>query len=225
MPTKKSISTLPQIRQALQALPRTSFGISVPHLRRLARQIAREDYVHFVQINPNTTFELRLLHAFVLGYARDDIQTLLHYFKAFVPLANSWGLTDSLCQNFKIARRYPQEVWQFILRYQKSRREFESRIVSVMLLSHYLTDAYIDRVLEVLNTLSTTAYYSQMGVAWALATALGKYPQQTTAFLRSPACRLDADTYRKTLQKIRESFRVPPALKQALAADLTEEEA
>lgn len=205
-----------QIQKTIKNLPRTTFGISVPELRKLARQIARTDYKYFVENNPNNTFELQLLHAFVIGYAKDDIRTLLRYFKAFIPFANSWGLTDSLCQNFKIARKYPQEVWDFIMHYKNSKKEFESRIVAVMLLSHYLTDEYIDRVLDVLNNLNTDDYYSQMGVAWALATVVGKYPQKGMDFLRSQACKLDASTRQKTVQKIRESFRVSQEIKQTL---------
>lgn len=214
---KMSTLSLVQIKRALTHLPRTSFGVSVPELRKLARQIARTDYPSFIEQNPNNTFELRLLHAFVLGYAKDDLHTLLRYFQAFVPLANRWELTDSLCQNFTIARKYPQEVWDFILRYKKSKKEFESRIVAVMLLSHYLIDAYIDRVLAVLNQLNTDDYYSQMGVAWALATVVGKYPQKGLAFLRSRACSLDTPTRQKTIRKIRESFRVAQEIKEQLS--------
>ncbi|MBR2082765.1 MAG: DNA alkylation repair protein [Elusimicrobiaceae bacterium] len=204
---------LTEIKRAIKQLPQTAFGISVPQLRKLARQIAKEDYKGFVENNPNNTFELQLLHAFVIGYAKDDIDTLLRYFKAFVPQADSWGLTDSLCQNFKIARKYPQKVWDFIMRYKHSRKEFESRIVSVMLLSHFLTDKYIDQVIEVLNELHTDEYYSQMGVAWALATIIAKYPQKGLDYLEAAQCKLDRVTYRKTLQKIRESFRVSDAIK------------
>lgn len=215
--TKQNKLSFTEIKRAIKNLPQTAFGISVPELRKLARQIARTDYKYFVENNPNDTFELQLLHAFVIGYAKDDIRRLLHYFKAFVPMADSWGLTDSLCQNFKIARKYPQEVWDCIMRYKNSKKEFESRIVAVMLLSHYLTDEYIDRVLDVLNNLNTDDYYSQMGVAWALATVVGKYPQKGMDFLRSKACKLDAPTRQKTVQKIRESFRVSKEMKEELA--------
>ncbi len=215
MPTKKQNKlSITEIRRAIKNLPQTTFGISVPELRKLARGIARTDYKYFVENNPNDTFELQLLHAFVIGYAKDDIRTLLRYFKAFVPFADSWGLTDSLCQNFKIARKHPQEVWNFIMRYKNSKKEFESRIVAVMLLSHYLTDEYIDRVLDVLNNLNTDDYYSQMGVAWALATVVGKYPQKGMDFLRSKTCQLDASTRQKTVQKIQESFRVSTHIKE-----------
>ena len=82
------------------------------------------------------------------------------------------------------------------------------------MLSHYLNDEYIDRVIDTLNKLNTDDYYSQMGVAWAFATVMGKYPEKCMKYLKSENCRLDKTTYNKTLQKIRESFRVSDKIKQ-----------
>ena len=205
---------LNQIKQELNGIKRTTFGISVPELRKLAQKVAKDNYCEFLDNDDYSTFELKLLHAFVIGYAKDDIHTLLDYFKAFVPYVNDWGINDSLCQNFKISRKYPELVWDFVMQYQHSDKEFESRIVSVMLLSHYLNDAYIDRLMKVLDKLNTDAYYAQMSVAWAIATVMGKYPEKCLNYLKSKQCHLDKETYRKSLQKIRESYRVPAAIKR-----------
>lgn len=207
-------STFSAIQQELAHLPRTTFGVSIPALRKLAQKIAKGNYQDFLKHNPNHTHEERLLHAFVIGYIQADIKELLRYFKAFIPYVDSWDVTDSLCQNFKMARQFPQETWHFVLQYKNSSKEFESRLVSVILLSHFLNDVYIDRVLEVLNTLNTDKYYSQMGVAWAVATIMGKYPAKCRAYLLSPTCFLDNTTYQKSLQKIRESLRVSVDIKK-----------
>lgn len=206
--------TLEEIKQQLDNLPRTHFGISVPHLRKLAGKIAKGDYQILLQHNDYSSFELKLLHAFVLGYIKADIKYILKYFKAFSSQVDDWAICDSLCQNFTIARKYPQEVWQFLKPYMKSSREFFSRIAAVILLSHYLNDKYIDKVLVVLDGLNTDAYYSQMGVAWGLATVMGKYPDKCLAYLQSDDCHLTPATYAKTMQKIRESLRVAPYIKQ-----------
>lgn len=206
--------TLEEIKQQLDNLPRTHFGISIPHLRKLARQIARTDYQILIEQNDYSSFELKMLHAFVLGYINTDIEQLLQYFAAFVPQVDDWAVNDSLCQNFTIARRYQSRVWHFLKPYMSSPREFESRIAAVVLLSHYLNDEYIDRVIKVLDKLSADAYYSQMGVAWALATVMGKYPEKCLAYLQSDCCHLNYATYAKTMQKIRESLRVSPSIKR-----------
>ena len=161
-----------------------------------------------------SSFELKLLHAFVIGYVKDDIKTILKYFKAFIPQVDDWAVNDSLCQNFRISRKYPDIVWDLLMRYKSSKKEFESRIVSVVLLSHYLNDEYIDRVIDILDKLNTDDYYSQMGVAWAFATIMGKYPDKCLAYLKSKDCRLDEITLKRTKQKIRESFRVSDGIKE-----------
>jgi len=204
---------LPDIKKELNGIKRTKFGISVPELRKFAQKVAKDNYKEFVENDDYSTFELKLLHAFAIGYAKDDINVLLKYFKDFIPYVDDWGINDSLCQNFKIARKYPDIVWNFLMQYKDSKKEFESRIVSVTLLSHYLNDEYIDRVIEVLNSLNTDDYYSQMGVAWAVATVMGKYPEKCLDYLKSKNCKLDKTTYNKSLQKIRESFRVSDKIK------------
>ncbi len=208
---------LEKVKSELDKTERTKFGISIPKLRKFAKRVAKDNYKEFVENNDFSTFELKLLHAFVLGYAEDDFETLVNYFEKFMPYVNDWGVNDSLCQSFKIARKYPDTFFKFLMKYKNSKREFESRIVSVSLLSHYLNDEYIDEVINVLNELNTDDYYSKMGVAWAFATIMGKYPEKCMEYLKSKNCKLDKSTYNKTLQKIRESYRVSSNIKKATA--------
>lgn len=201
------------IRHEIKNIKTTTFGISIPELKKFALQIAKEDYKELLDNNRFETFEMKLLHAFVLGYAKDDIKTLLKYFEHFMPYVDDWAVNDSLCQSFKIARKYSKIVWDFLQRYQKTNKEFESRIVSVMLLSHYLTDEYILDAIKVLDELYAEKYYAQMGIAWAIATIMAKYPTLCLQYLQSKECHLNKETYNKSLQKIRESFRVSDELK------------
>lgn len=205
---------LSSIKLKLEQLPRTSFGVSVPHLRKLAQHVAKDNYREFLDNDDYSSFKLKLLHAFVIGYAQDNIDILLVYLQKFIPYVDDWAINDALCQNFKIARKYRQKVWNFILMYQSSDQEFISRIISVMLLSHFLEDEYIDDVIKVLDRLNTDKYYAQMGVAWAVATIMGKYPAKCLEYLQSAECHLDIKTYNKSLQKIRESYKVSSEIKK-----------
>ena len=205
-----------EIKQELNKIKRTKFGISIPELRKFAKKIAKDNYKKFLDNNDFSSFELKLLHTFVLGYANDDINILISYFKDFIPYVNDWAVNDSFCQSFKVARKYPDLFWNFLMQYKDSKKEFESRIVSVCLLSHYLDDKYIDDVIKILDELNTDDYYSQMGVAWAIATIMGKYPNKCLQYLTSEKCHLDKKTYSKSLQKIRESFRVSNEMKKLI---------
>ncbi len=203
-----------EIKDKLKTIKRTKFGISIPELRKFARKIAKDDYKTFLKEDDFSSYELKLLHAFVIGYIKSDIKALLKYFEDFIPYVDDWAVNDSLCQNFKISRKYPEEVWGFLMKYKNTKKEFESRIIAVVLLSHYLNDEYIDKVIAILDSLNTEDYYSQMGVAWAIATIMGKYPEKCLNYLKSEQCNLDKITYNKSLQKIRESFRVSAEIKQ-----------
>ena len=75
-----------------------------------------------------------------------------------------------------------------------------------MLLDHYSTGEYIDRVLECYEDIKMKDYYVQMAVAWGISVAYVKFPERTKKFLQEAD--LDDFTYNKAIQKCLESFRV-----------------
>lgn len=181
-------------------------GVRIPELRKLAKEIAKDDYRYFLDNNTFETFEAETLQAFVIGYAKDDINELLGYVKEFIPMIHDWSVNDSLCQNFKIARKHQKEVFDFLMEYVDSEEEYEVRVVAVMLMSHFLNDEYIDRVIKVLDGLKCRDYYSRMGVAWAVATVMAKYRDKCFEYMNNSS--LDDWTYNKSIQKMLESYRV-----------------
>lgn len=181
-------------------------GVRLPELRKLAKEIARTDYKDFMENCPDTYFEYETLKAYVLGYAKDDIETILSYADKFVPTIRDWSVNDSFCQNFSIARKYPERVFDWLLGYAKKEEEFPQRVVAVLLMSHFLVPEYIERVLAVMDTLQCDGYYTRMGVAWCIATAYAKFPKETGVYLGNN--RLRDWTYNKAIQKMCESYRV-----------------
>ncbi|MCH5303410.1 MAG: DNA alkylation repair protein [Ruminococcus sp.] len=202
--------TIKEIKKEIDKLDRAT----LPELRKIAKKIVKDDYRAFLDNNPLDSFELKLLYAFTLGYAKDDIKTLIAYFEKFIPEVKDWAVCDALCNGFKTAKKHRAEVYEMLMKYKNSHNEFETRIVAVVLLSHYMVDDYIDRAIEVLNNLHTEAYYSKMGVAWAVAEVMVKYPEKCVEYLKSDDCKLDNWTYNKSLQKMRESFRVSDEIKE-----------
>ena len=89
-------------------------------------------------------------------------------------------------------------------------------LVAVMMLNYYLNDAYIDKVLYAYDHMKNDGYYLKMGVAWGLAEAYVKCPEQTKSFLDNN--HLDDFTFNKAIQKMQESFRITPEEKAALKA-------
>lgn len=203
---------LEDIKLKLNSIKRTKFGISIPYLRIFAKDLAK-NYKLFLETQDFSSHELKLLYALFIGYLDEEINFLIKYFDNFIKYVDTWDINDILCQNFKIARKYPKIFFDFLMKYKDTKKEFESRIVSVSLLTYFLNDEYIDRVIEVLNNLNTDKYYSMMGVSWAIATIMSKYPEKCLEFLKSKDCNLDKITFNKSLQKIKESFRVKKEIK------------
>lgn len=182
-------------------------GVRIPDLRKLAKEIARqEDWLSFLEKGEEDYFEEMMIKAFVIGYAKADIEVILEQAGRFIPKITDWSVSDSFCSAFQIAKKYRQRVWEFLMKYVNGKREFELRVVAVMLLDYYLTEEYLEQVFTVYNRISPVGYYTQMGVAWGVAAAYVKFPKQTMRFLQN--CLLDEFTYHKAITKMLESHRV-----------------
>ncbi|MBO5371666.1 MAG: DNA alkylation repair protein [Lachnospiraceae bacterium] len=189
-------------------------GARIPDLRKLAKQIAKEDYRTFLEQCPDTYFEQQCLQAFVLGYAKDDIDTILAYADTFVPKIQDWAVNDGFCQTFTIARKHREKVWKWMLKYAAKDDEYSQRVPAVLALSHFLVEDYIQPVLELMNGLKYDGYYTKMAVAWCVATAYAKFPKETHAYMLQNE--LEDWTYNKAIQKMIESYRVTPQAKEIL---------
>ncbi|MCR4598215.1 MAG: DNA alkylation repair protein [Acetatifactor sp.] len=207
-----------ELYDKLNPTGKPSAGVRTPELRKLAQRIAKEDYRWFWEHNPMDTFEMEALQAYVIGYAKDDIQVILAYLREFIPKVHDWAVNDALCSTFKIAKEYPKEVFKLLMEYKDSKKEFEVRVVAVMLMSQFLTEDYIDRDLEIWDSLYAEEYYAKMGIAWAVATAAAKFPEKVFSYMTSPDNHLNDWTFQKALQKMRESYRVDNALVDQIKA-------
>jgi len=189
-------------------------GIKNPVLKKIAREIVKKDYKSFLDTNDFSSYELMMIHAYVIGLAKDDIDVLLKYFDNFVNLINDWAVFDILCSSFKIAKREQEKVWNLITSYKKSTHPFKLRVMTVMMLCYFLNDSYIDYVINILDSIKHDHYYTKMGIAWAFATIMTKYRDKCLAYLESS--NLDRWTYNKAIQKMIESYRISPEDKNLL---------
>lgn len=189
-------------------------GVRVPLLRKLAGKLAKEDWSTYLAGARDSSYEEIMLQGLVIGYAKMELKEALAWAAAFIPKIHDWSVNDAFCSTFKIAAKHREEVWEFLMQYKQSTREFEQRVVAVMLMDYFLVDEYVDRVFEVWNELKHEGYYCRMGVAWGIATAYAKFPEQTHAFLLEN--QLDTFTYNKAIQKMLESYRIPQEKKAIL---------
>lgn len=190
-------------------------GVRIPELRKLAKQIAKENPKEFIE-NPvkKQYYEEIMLEGFVIGYMKATLEGKLHYLDNFIPKIDNWAVCDCTASTLKFIDKYKKEVWEYMQKYINSKKEFEKRFAIIILMDYYLTDEYIDKVLEIYNKIDSDQYYVQMGIAWAISVCFVKYREKTRKFLDNN--NLSTFTYNKSIQKIIESTRVDKETKEEL---------
>lgn len=189
-------------------------GVRIPNLRKLAKQIAKENPQEYLKKAPQEYYEERMLQGLIIGYMKADLGERLAYLDQFVPIIDNWAVCDCCTSTYKFTDKYPKEMWEYIQKYLSSHREFELRFAIIMLMDYYLTEEYIDQVLEIYNNIQHEGYYVKMGVAWAISMAYVKFPEKTMKLLKNN--HLDDFTYNKALQKMIESYQIDKETKQKL---------
>ena len=137
--------------------------------------------------------------------------------KDFVAAIDNWAVCDTFCSDAKWMKRLSKDETRLILGpYFRSSREFDVRFAVVMTMCYLLDEKELGEIfvrLEQINfsaiwseyNMPLPAYYAKMSVAWFLATALAKYPEQTREFVRKQT--LPEDVIKLYVRKARESFR------------------
>jgi 3-methyladenine DNA glycosylase AlkD len=184
-------------------LRKPTYGLSYPQMKEISKQIS--DLNQFLETNQLQFYELEVIHTMIIGKIK-EIDVAIKYFIEYCYQAKEWSLVDSLCQRFVIAKKHPEIVFETIKECALSDDEYVQRCVAVMCLSHFLNDDYIEEVQRILLSLSNEGYYTQMAVAWAIATMMVRYPHHAFELLNSN--HLQKWTKLKAIQKIQESFRI-----------------
>ena len=176
-------------------------------------------------------YEETVIWGYLINLEKCSLDERLAMLVRYVPVLDNWAVCDSYCAHAKWMVRADKEVlWAFLSRWFSSEREFEVRFAVVVAMVYFLNEEWLDKVFERINSLDfdrikskyksvkgkpkmaqqgtvqgAEPYYVRMGVAWLLATALAKFPDQTRAFVR--ASHLPEDVVKLYIRKARESFK------------------
>lgn len=181
-----------------------SIGVRVPILRKIAKDIFKGDYTSFLACKMGKYREEIMIEGFVAGMIKCDHPELLGYIKKYVSKIENWETCD--ISSFRQIKNHLDEFLGDIEYFIYSDNPWAVRYGFKCLLDFYLTDEYIDRVLEYVNSVNSDFYYIQMVQAWLVATAAAKCRDKTMKFLASN--NLNATTQNMAVRKMRESFRI-----------------
>lgn len=176
-------------------------------------------------------YEETVIWGFLINLEKCAAEHHFALLSEYVPLLDNWAVCDAFCANAKwLAKVEKEQLWNYLQRWFVSLNEFEVRFAIVASMCYLLCDEWVDKVfgrivelpLESIKSRYRTIkgkplkaqegsvqgaspYYVRMGVAWLLATALAKFPEQTRSFVRNS--QLPTDVVRLYVRKARESFR------------------
>ena len=211
----------------INALPgRRILGLHLPEMKQVAKVLAKQadvlDVLHaFEQEHQKERFGLTYEETLVWGLTINALKCTpeerLSLLVSYIPVLDNWAVCDSFCCNAKWAQKLPpQTLWEFLLPYYHSDKEFEVRFAIVMSMCYLMKDEWLSVVFHQLEALDLSKiqseytslpspYYVRMGMAWLLATALAKFPNETRTFVNQSS--LTEDVKRLYARKARESFR------------------
>lgn len=185
----------------------TSFGVRMPQLRTIAKEIIRRDWRQFLSDAAGSDiYEMIMLRGLVIATAPCEFESRLEQIAEFIPHIHNWAVCDCVCASIKSAKNHLPETFQFLTPYLGSQEEFHLRFGVVMLMDYFITEEYIDRVLSILHEIRREAYYVNMAIAWALSVCFVKFRDKTLSVFQAQT--LSPWVQNKAIQKCRESRRV-----------------
>lgn len=190
------------------------WGVRLPKLRKLAKEIARGDWRVFLEEVQGGLYEETLLEGLVIAYARAPLEEKLGRLRLLLPRLDSWALTDSIAPTFRFRREELPEVWSFARECLNGTQTYVRRFGLILLLDYFLVPEYLEEVAQILEQLTDERYYVRMAAAWLLA-ELGVHDYDRAVQVLASG-KLDSFTQNKAIQKMRESFRFTKEQKDAL---------
>lgn len=181
-------------------------GVRVPIIRKLVKDILKEDYEVYLNEVDNKYYEETVIEGLIIATSKMSTSKKIEYLDFFVPKIDNWAVCDITCSSFKFKKEELPTIWKYILKYQKSKNEFELRFMVVMMMDYFLLDEYIDEVLTIIDKIKVDYYYTNMAISWLISIAFVKYRDKTIKYLKNN--NLSTFTYQKSLQKIIDSYRV-----------------
>ncbi len=222
----------PEIKQVAKQLSREGGEVVMPDgVHRICANGSEVIRTFEAVPSESLCYEETVIWGYLINLEKCSLDDRLAMLTRYVPVLDNWAVCDSYCAHAKwMARADKEALWAFLERWFRSESEFEVRFAVVVAMCYFLNDEWLDKVFERINGLDfgrikskykrikgkpkmaqqgtvqgAEPYYVRMGVAWLLATALAKFPDQTRAFVRSS--NLPEDVVNLYIRKARESFR------------------
>ncbi len=187
----------------------TIIGVRTPELRRLSKQLAKEqDMTEFLHTLPHTYYEENNLHGFLIEMIK-DYDECIKELDRFLPYVDNWATCDLMAP--RVLGKHLPQLLEKIKEWTASGETYTIRFGIGMLMRFFLDDAFDTAYLDLAVSVQSEEYYVNMMRAWYFATALAKQYEATLPYIEEQ--RLDVWTHNKAIQKAVESRRITASQK------------
>ena len=180
-------------------------GVRLPLIKKFSKELCCGNWRNYLKNAESKWYEEVMLQGFVVGMAKCGIDERIAHIKEFLPKISNWGICGSFSMGVKIFGPERGKYFEYIKICQHSSAPYIRRYATVSMLSKYVDEEYIRRVLELLMIEQPDNYYVKMATAWALSICLVKHKKTTESEILKRG--LDSDTLKMTLRKVKESRR------------------
>ena len=183
----------------------TVLGVKTPRLKKLAKELIKSgEYRNFLSILPHDCFEENQLHAFIISEIK-DFNTAVSQLERFLPYIDNWATCDQLIM--KAVAKSPEKMLGRIDVWLQSENTYTVRFAIGFFFCYFLDARFDEKYLEKVAGIESDEYYVNMMSAWYFATALAKQYDKTIPYFENK--RLSVWVHNKSIQKARESRRIP----------------
>ena len=159
-----------------------TIGIRIPILRNLAKKMAKEDYLGYINDN-HTYLEEYMIMGLIIGYIDVSFKERLKLLDKYIKYIKDWSMTDIPASNLKCFKSNLDEGYKYIKKLLK-KDGFIRRFGIVLLLDYYIDDKYIDDIINIAKEYDDD-YYIVMAKAWLLSLVYLKYPDRINYLLKN----------------------------------------
>ena len=189
-------------------------GVRVPALKKLAKELYRSNRelcLDYLENLPHRYIEENNLHAFLIENL-SEYELTLKMTEKFLPFIDNWATCDLFSP--RVFKKHPEEMYQKILIWLKSKQTYTVRYAIGLLLSNYLDKEFKSTILRLVADVDSQEYYIRMMIAWFFSTALVKQYDTTILYIENKS--LEPWTHNKAIQKSIESRRISEERKNYL---------
>ena len=186
-------------------------GVRLPDMRNYVRQLIKEKETPVFE---DHYYEEVLIHGLYIAGSKVPFEEKIVMIEDYLPLIDNWAICDSFVSSLKQIRKNRELYYPYVKKYLASDEEFIQRYGLVVLLNHYIDDAYLEDLYDIIRTENYNGYYSLMAGAWLLSYLFMFYFDETVSFVKETE--LDDFIKKKGIRKALDSYRLSDQQKALL---------